>query len=1018
MTAEPRVKARGVFIHALFRTGSTYLWSAFRRDPRCCAFYEPCHQKLLDLEHDRLDVWPFDEGATRSMGHPRIETSHLEEYRGLLLPGRRGVPLFRKPFSFDDYCRDAANPELRQYVDSLLEHAGGRVPVLQFNRTALRIAWFKREYPDVLHLYLVRNARDQFQSYQDLFDRGVVSFLATDLLIAGINRDDPWFRPLAKIVPIYRYHADTVAEELKVYGSLVRLYSAEERYLIFSYLWHAALASGLLSADRVVSIDLLSSDIAFRTRLSGLIEARTGLAIDFSDARVTRRAAHLLDAAVMDGIESAARAAVLERFGGAVPEGLSSCTEENAAVLRTLGVPPPSAWPKGTPVESQPLHETDHGTRRLLSPLLEREEKQRDEAAGPNGDAGALRADLAAALAERDRLRAQLRLISGHRFYRLGRRLGLLPPGHPVTDIGIAHAVNPFATSDASDLAQPVTLASMRAAADRCSGTVAVDLVAVVFPEDAALAPERFIVPRFLDRSVLDVATIPGPPRRLPLLADILERLAAASPAPYLIYSNADIALMPEFYREVAALIGRGHRSFVVNRRTIGKEYRGVADLPRMVADAERGAKHPGFDCFVFHRSLLDTFILGKTCIGANLVGRVLVANLIAADPSFIVVEDRALTFHLGDDRPWLASDLAGYNAHNENELDEVLGRLLARGPHGARTLEEYRRTSSRNRKIRSAIPADLLVANAPTRGFSSDPGQVYRPKGGGDGSVLRQDPVFVVGFPRSGTTLLQTLLATQGGIVTIPETHFFTIVAKALEERGGRLVPECLDEAVTRIRARLPFSVEAEEFVREAARRGELTRKALFETIVADNLLARPDVADIGGARWLEKTPGHQKALGEIFGWYPEARVAAIVRHPEKAIISRRANFAFNDEISWPIEQHARLWVESVLNIEDALRTHDGSVALVRLEDLADDHLSEIRRVCGTLGIPFDPGHLTGRRHLSNTAFHPWETWKADAGGEVSRNLAEREDRSLSARDRAGLLAVAGEVMARYRYA
>ena len=34
--------------------------------------------------------------------------------------------------------------------------------------------------------------------------------------------------------------------------------------------------------------------------------------------------------------------------------------------------------------------------------------------------------------------------------------------------------------------------------------------------------------------------------------------------------------------------------------------------------------------------------------------------------------------------------------------------------------------------------------------------------------------PIFIVGCPRSGTTLLQCLIATQKGVVTFPETHFF----------------------------------------------------------------------------------------------------------------------------------------------------------------------------------------------------------------------------------------------------
>ena len=35
--------------------------------------------------------------------------------------------------------------------------------------------------------------------------------------------------------------------------------------------------------------------------------------------------------------------------------------------------------------------------------------------------------------------------------------------------------------------------------------------------------------------------------------------------------------------------------------------------------------------------------------------------------------------------------------------------------------------------------------------------------------------PIFIVGYPRSGTTLLQSMLYTQKNIYSFPETHFFT---------------------------------------------------------------------------------------------------------------------------------------------------------------------------------------------------------------------------------------------------
>ena len=57
---------------------------------------------------------------------------------------------------------------------------------------------------------------------------------------------------------------------------------------------------------------------------------------------------------------------------------------------------------------------------------------------------------------------------------------------------------------------------------------------------------------------------------------------------------------------------------------------------------------------------------------------------------------------------------------------------------------------------------------------------------------ILPQNPVFIVGNGRSGTTLLQSLLATQNGVYSFPETHFFSHVYPLLEsDSGGFLAPD-----------------------------------------------------------------------------------------------------------------------------------------------------------------------------------------------------------------------------------
>ncbi|NBL01166.1 MAG: hypothetical protein EOM50_24880, partial [Erysipelotrichia bacterium] len=100
---------------------------------------------------------------------------------------------------------------------------------------------------------------------------------------------------------------------------------------------------------------------------------------------------------------------------------------------------------------------------------------------------------------------------------------------------------------------------------------------------------------------------------------------------------------------------------------------------------------------------------------------------------------------------------------------------------------------------------------------------------------LLRQDPVFVVGYPRSGTTLMQSLLATQDSTISLPETHFFTLVRNCLQVYNDCIGYESLEKAIDTIREKIRFSINAEEYIKTLCQQNKLSPKMLFEAIVVD---------------------------------------------------------------------------------------------------------------------------------------------------------------------------------------
>jgi hypothetical protein len=213
--------------------------------------------------------------------------------------------------------------------------------------------------------------------------------------------------------------------------------------------------------------------------------------------------------------------------------------------------------------------------------------------------------------------------------------------------IHIAHLVNPVRVPVAHELTytQPLTFESMRRAAAEAEDVADVDLLTTQFPEDHEIIPPYFTRTRDLERSVADLHGF-SVRRKLPLIGDLVERLYNGSSAPYLIYTNVDILVHPTFYREVAARINSGLDAFIINRRRVPDHYRSLADLPEIYG--LRGAPHPGFDCFIFDRSLYPRFRFGRVCVGIPFIEMIFSQNLFCYARRFALFDRDLLTFHVG----------------------------------------------------------------------------------------------------------------------------------------------------------------------------------------------------------------------------------------------------------------------------------------------------------------------------------------------------------------------------------
>lgn len=257
-----------------------------------------------------------------------------------------------------------------------------------------------------------------------------------------------------------------------------------------------------------------------------------------------------------------------------------------------------------------------------------------------------------------------------------------------------AHVINPVNAPAGSELSviQPITFEAIRKAHEFCEGKPEVELYTVSYPEDHPIIPPYFKKLPDLTRSVLDVAKFTTI-RKYPLMMDVFNAVYNGSNADYLIFTNMDITLMPHFYATVDDVLKEGsYDALLVNRRGISGKYNKVEELPLMYA--EFGKPHPGFDCFIFKRELLDKLILENICVGVSFSEVALVHNLIAFAEKLKLVDDMHLTFHIGSEvMPPLNPEYYGHNRREyETKIYPRLKPLLDIRKFPYATLPFYKR--------------------------------------------------------------------------------------------------------------------------------------------------------------------------------------------------------------------------------------------------------------------------------------------------------------------------------------
>jgi hypothetical protein len=258
-----------------------------------------------------------------------------------------------------------------------------------------------------------------------------------------------------------------------------------------------------------------------------------------------------------------------------------------------------------------------------------------------------------------------------------------------------------------------------------------------------------------------------------------------------------------------------------------------------------------------------------------------------------------------------------------------------------------------------------------------------------GDPERSGPEAIFIVGVPRSGTTLMRMVLGKHSRIAIAGENHY---LGHRLPKRGVRQdlrrVGDLRDDAAVRRLVDRIYSDKFQrgswlradsEFWRWLVRRvpreeleqrllaGERSERGVF-TAVLRSYADREHKAIFG-----EKTPAHIRWADTLMAWYPDARIVHMVRDPRavyRSELKRRTANPGSPPYRWlvrfpPLMRAFVLlavvesWAGAVADHRRLSRRYPGHYRAVRFEDLVRSPEVEIARVCAFLGVALEPAML-----------------------------------------------------------
>jgi tetratricopeptide (TPR) repeat protein len=193
-------------------------------------------------------------------------------------------------------------------------------------------------------------------------------------------------------------------------------------------------------------------------------------------------------------------------------------------------------------------------------------------------------------------------------------------------------------------------------------------------------------------------------------------------------------------------------------------------------------------------------------------------------------------------------------------------------------------------------------------------------------------DPIFIVGLPRSGSTLLEQILSSHPSVEGTMELPDIGVIARTLDGRKTKSEPSRYPEILA--------SLSAKDF------------HALGERYLATTRIQRKT----GAPFFIDKMPNNFAHVGLINLILPNARIIDARRHPLGCCFSGfKQHFARGQHFTYSLEDIGHYYRDYVALMAHFDALLPGRVHRVIYETIIADTEAEVRRLLAYCGLPFD---------------------------------------------------------------